>query len=74
MLLVVPDNKEYNNSAVVALRQLAVVSENDSVRFGIVDASKQREFLSNFDPIPAVSCTPYHPVSNMCFIKPTWFV
>ena len=71
VLLVVPDSREYNNSAVVALRNLAVVSEDDSISFGIVDVSKQRKFLSNFDPIPAVACTPYHSVRNCVYFS--WY-
>ena len=63
MLLVVPGNQEYNTSAAVVVRQMAIVSKDDSIHFGMVDSSKQAGFLSNFNAIPAVLCLPYHPVS-----------
>lgn len=63
MLLMVPDDQQYNNSAVVVVRQLATVNKHADVHFGMVDFSKQAGFLSNFDTIPVVSCLPYYPVS-----------
>lgn len=66
MLLVVPDDLQYNNSAVKVIRQLAAVNEHDNIHFGVIDASKQAGFLSNFNVIPVVSCLPYYPVS--CYL------
>jgi len=63
VLLVVPDDQQYNNSAVVVIRQFAVVTEHSNIHYGIIDASKQAGFLSNFNAIPMVSCLPYYPVS-----------
>lgn len=67
VLLIVPDNLQYNSSAVVIVRQLATISKHNNIHFGIVDASKQSKFLSNFNTIPDVSCLPYYPVSCSCF-------
>lgn len=71
MLLVVPDDQQYNNSAVVVVRQLAAINKNDNVHFGVIDSSKQKAFLSNFNAIPVVSCLPYYPVG--CVIEMVGF-
>lgn len=63
MLLVVPNDQHYNNSAAVVVRQMATITKHDSIHFGMIDSSKQAGFLSNFNVIPAVSCLPYYPVS-----------
>ena len=65
-MLVVPDDQHYNNSAVGVVRQLAAVSEHENIHFGIVDASKQAGFLSNFKAVPLVTCLLYYPVKLHC--------
>lgn len=69
MLLVVPDDQQYNNSAVAVVRQFAVVTEHSNIHYGIIDASKQAGFLSNFNNIPIISCLHYYPVSCYCSSK-----
>ena len=66
-MLVVPDDQYYSNSAVTVVQQLVAINKQENIHFGIIDASKQARFLSNYITsmiyIPSVSCLPYYPVN-----------
>ena len=64
MFLVVPDNTHYNDTAALAIRQLASKDTVPStpIQYGLIDSSKQTDFIKSFSGIPDTTCDPYHPV------------
>jgi len=63
VLLVVSDETRYNDTAALAIRQLANNSVSSTpIRFGLLDSSKQADFINSLSGIPDTTCDPYHPV------------
>ena len=72
MFLVVPGDAHYNGTAAQTIRQLAVSTTASSkpVRFGMMDSSKQADFINTLSGVPDSSCDPYHPVRNTIIVLP----